>query len=202
MFEFFQKGGLLMYPLFLCSVITFAVGIERLYIFFRVRKNGTDLERIKNLTIEKKIEEALILTENYPGPVTSVIKEALKNIYKPKSLVEEAVSLKGSLELKNLNKNLHILELIGRIAPLLGLLGTVIGMVNAFRTVSSIKGAVEPSILAGGIWEALLTTVAGLFVAIPAIVLHHFFEDRVKSIAFEMKHRVTEIVNILFGADK
>jgi biopolymer transport protein ExbB len=96
-----------------------------------------------------------------------------------------------------MNENLHVLELIGRVAPLVGLLGTVLGMVNAFRTVAASQGAVDPALLADGIWEALITTVAGMCVAIPALVFHHFFEDRVKKTAFQMKHYGTEIVKLL-----
>lgn len=112
-------------------------------------------------------------------------------------MLEEAISLAGSREMVRLNRNLHILELIGRLSPLLGLLGTVLGMVAAFRNVAASRGAVDPSLLAGGIWEALITTVAGLCVAIPALVLHHLFEDRVRTFAYLMKHYGTEAVKHL-----
>jgi len=93
--------------------------------------------------------------------------------------------------------NLHIIELVGRIAPLLGLLGTVLGLVDAFMEVSEVKSAIDPSLLAGGIWEALLTTVAGMVIAIPAMVSHHFLEHRVQAFAWEMKHYGTEAVKHL-----
>jgi biopolymer transport protein ExbB len=114
-----------------------------------------------------------------------------------KELIEEEVSLAGSKELQRLHKRLHILELIGRLAPLMGLLGTVLGMVAAFRQVAGAKGVIDPSMLAGGIWEALISTVAGLCVAIPAMILHHFFEDRVNSFAYLMKHYGVEAVKHL-----
>ena len=105
--------------------------------------------------------------------------------------------MRGSSELKRLNQNLHVIELVGQLAPLLGLLGTVTGLVEAFRTVSETKSAIDPSMLAGGIWEALITTVAGLVIAIPAMVSHHFLEHRVQSFAWQRKHYGTEAVKHL-----
>ncbi len=94
--------------------------------------------------------------------------------------LEHIVSNKGVEELQRFNKNLHIMELIGRIAPMLGLSGTVIGMVSAFQAVASVKGAVDPALLAGGIWESLLTTVAGLFCGYTCIdFFYHFFEKTI-----------------------
>lgn len=191
-----------MYPLFLCSILTFTIGLERAYYYLKACRRNDIFDDVKFLTIRGETENALTIAEKSNSPVAAVLAEAIKNKDKGISAIEESVSLKGSYELKGLTKNLHILELIGRIAPLLGLLGTVLGMVNAFKTVSSVKGAVDPAILAGGIWEALLTTVAGLVVAIPALVLHHFFEDRVKTIAFQMKHCAAEIISLLTGENK
>lgn len=192
MIEFFVKGGPLMYPLLLCSVLSVALGIERAYHYFRAGRKD-DVPEVIHLLIEKgEYAQALALAELSPGPVASVLAEGLRHQGASRDLLDEVISLKGSSELKRLNKNLHILELIGRIAPLMGLLGTVIGMVAAFQQVASARGAIDPSLLAGGIWEALITTVAGLCVAIPAMILHHFFEDRVGSFAYDMKHYGTE----------
>jgi biopolymer transport protein ExbB len=197
MFELFQKGGPVMYPLLLCSVLTFAYGIERAYHFLRAQTRKETLLEILPLVEGADYGKAKAAAEKARGSVAAVLEEALRNRGKDRTFIEEAVSLKGSHELKRLNRNLHVIELSGRIAPLLGLLGTVLGMVEAFRRVSGAKGAVDPSVLAGGIWEALLTTVAGLCVAIPAIVIHHLFEDRVKATAFEMKHMATEAIALL-----
>ncbi|HLA48747.1 MAG: hypothetical protein A2W77_05420 [Nitrospinae bacterium RIFCSPLOWO2_12_39_16] len=197
MFEFFQKGGPLMYPLLLCSVLTLTFSIERAYRYARLTGRKKLVSEIKDYLLKGEHEKAIKLGEEDNGAVAAVITEAIRNKDNSIQIIEEAVSLKGSYELKKLNEHLHILELIGRMAPLIGLLGTVLGMVEAFKKVAYMKGSVDPSILAGGIWEALITTVAGLFVAIPAIVSHHFFEDRVKRFAFQMKHNGAEIINIL-----
>ena len=197
MLDFFHKGGPLMYPLFLCSVIALTFALERTYHYLRAKGKKELFAEIKILLQKRDYERALEMAKTGHGPVAAVLFEAINNRGKGVSVLEEAISLKGSHELKRLNKNLHILELIGRIAPLIGLLGTVLGMVEAFKTVSSVKGAVEPAILAGGIWEALLTTVAGLCIAIPALVIHHLFEDKVNTIVFQMKHSGAEIINLM-----
>jgi biopolymer transport protein ExbB len=116
-------------------------------------------------------------------------------------VVENKISLTGDQELKRLSKNLHLLELTGKIAPMIGLLGTVIGMVEAFRELSSVKGLVDPSLLAGGIWEALITTVAGLFVGIPALVFFHLYTNKVKATATSMKHIGEEIMSMTRGRE-
>ncbi|MBZ0157131.1 MAG: MotA/TolQ/ExbB proton channel family protein [Alphaproteobacteria bacterium] len=197
MIELFQKGGPLMYPLLLCSILALAFMLERAYHYLRSADRKELLPEILALLRKCDYEGAIRLCESVSGPVAAVLSEALKHRGRSIATMEEAISLKGSQELKKLNKNLHILELVGRIAPLLGLLGTVLGMVEAFRTISSLKGSVDPSLLAGGIWEALITTVAGLCVAIPALVAHHLFEDRVKTVAFNMKHSGAEVVALL-----
>jgi len=197
MFEFFVKGGAMMYPLLLCSIATVAYGIERFYHYARAAKGKEAPEKIHALIERGEAAEAQSIAESTPGPVAAVLAEGLRQRGADTVLMEEAISLAGGRELKRLNKNLHVLELIGRLAPLMGLLGTVMGMMEAFRQVAASKGAVDPSLLAGGIWEALITTVAGLFVAIPAMVLHHFFEDTVKEFAYLMKHYGTEAVKHL-----
>jgi biopolymer transport protein ExbB len=197
MLDFFIKGGPMMYPLLLCSIATVAYGIERVYHYARAGRAKDAPEKIHALIERGDAEQAQSIAEATPGPVAAVLAEGLRHRGVDTVLMEEAISLAGGRELKRLNKNLHVLDLIGRLAPLMGLLGTVLGMMEAFRQVAASKGAVDPSLLAGGIWEALITTVAGLFVAIPAMVLHHFFEDTVKEFAYLMKHYGTEAVKHL-----
>lgn len=197
MLEFFIKGGPLMYPILLCSILTVAYGIERGYHYVRAGRGSEAPEQIHALIEKGDFDRALTMAIAAPGPVSAVLVEGLKHRGMERELLEEHISLRGAAELQRLNRRLHILELVGRLSPLMGLLGTVLGMVAAFRQVAAAKGTVDPSLLAGGIWEALITTVAGLCVAIPALVLHHFFEDRVKTFAYFMKHYGTEAVKHL-----
>jgi biopolymer transport protein ExbB len=195
--DFLIKGGPLMYPLLLCSVATIAISIERIFHYLRAGTKSENPEKIHTLIEKGDYEKAFTLAQQSPGPVAAVFVAGLLHSGEQKELIEEEVSLAGSKELQRLHKRLHILELIGRLAPLMGLLGTVLGMVAAFRQVAGAKGVIDPSMLAGGIWEALISTVAGLCVAIPAMILHHFFEDRVNSFAYLMKHYGVEAVKHL-----
>mgnify|MGYP005845194563 CR=1 FL=1 len=188
LWEFVIKGGPLMIPLALCSVLTLVFGIERSWHYLRAGRDGGAPDRIHALIEGGEADQAMALASASAGPVAAVLAEGLRHRGEDRDMLEEAVSLRGAAELERLNRHLHVLELVGRLAPLLGLLGTVLGMVAAFRQVAGARGAVEPSLLAGGIWEALLTTVAGLSVAIPAMVLHHLFENKVRSFAYRMKH--------------
>ncbi len=199
MWDLFIKGGPLMYPLLLCSVVTVAYSLERSWHYYRAGRQAGVPEQIHALIEQGRNTEALELARQTPGPVAAVLAEGLRHAGAAREMLEEAISLKGAAELERLNQRLHIIELIGRLSPLMGLLGTVLGMVEAFRQVAASRGVVDPGMLAGGIWEALITTVAGLFVAIPAMVLHHFFEDRVRSFAYLMKHYATEAVKHLGG---
>jgi len=133
--------------------------------------------------------------------VAAIILKAHRYRQYTRDVIDNEISLRGDQELGRLGRNLHLLELIGKIAPMLGLLGTVMGMVEAFREVSLAQRAVDPSLLASGIWEALITTVAGLFVGIPALVFHHLFENKLKALAFDMKHCAEEIVSMSRGIE-
>jgi len=188
-----------MYPLLLGSVLMVAVIIERGYHFIRVKVKKKFIETIKSSIEEGNIDRAEQLAAQNSGPVAAIIYEALHLRRYTQDVVENELSIKGDQELARLNKNLHLLELIGKIAPMIGLLGTVMGMVEAFQQVAAVKNLVDPSLLASGIWEALMTTVAGLFVGIPALVFHHLYVNRVKAIAFSMKHYGAEIMSMTRG---
>ncbi|HEY7712433.1 MAG TPA: MotA/TolQ/ExbB proton channel family protein, partial [Candidatus Entotheonella sp.] len=115
--------------------------------------------------------------------------------------LEELALHQARHELQRLSQRLPLLNLIAGLAPLVGLLGTVVGMVKAFQQVAAIQGAVHPGMLANGIWEALLTTVAGLMVAIPAVIFHHVLDQRVKRYAFEMDHYGTLLIHLLCNTE-
>jgi len=197
MLDLFIRGGWVMYPLLFSSVIALGYTLERAIAYYLAGRKPESPSSIHNLIEKNEIPQALELAENSPGPVAAVLEKGLRYAGTSKEQLEEVINLQGSSELKRLNQNLHIIELVGRLAPLLGLLGTVTGLVEAFRTVSEAKSAIDPSMLAGGIWEALITTVAGLVIAIPAMVSHHFLEHRVQAFAWEMKHYGTEAVKHL-----
>lgn len=182
-----------MWPIFLCSIITVFVVLERFYFFHRSNLNVPNLlTRVKKMLIAGKLEEAERFAKSLPGPVARVvgISVHLKPRNYPPDEKEKIISQAGSNELRKLERHLRTLGIIAHISPLLGLLGTVTGMISAFMKIQELGGRVDASVLAGGIWEALITTAAGLSVAIPAMVAYHYFEGRVGEFCAQMKNAV------------
>jgi biopolymer transport protein ExbB len=189
MIVLFERGGILMYPLLLLSVLALWIFLERVYHLKRADSKAALLfDEVKILLMNGKREEAMHLARGRPGPVAAVFYALLGTPLAEKSALEEVATIQGRTELQRLTRRLSFLNLIASLTPLIGLLGTVIGMVKAFQTVATSQGVVNPSLLAGGIWEALLTTVVGLVVAIPASIFHHYLDQKVKAYAFQMNH--------------
>ena len=202
MLEFFLKGGLLMWPILLCSVIAITIILERLYHFHRARADIPNLlTRVKKMLLDGKLDEAEKLCENSHGPVARILAVGIHLRERSSKEKEKIITLAGSRELRRLEKNLRALGIIGHISPLLGLLGTVTGMIKCFMKIQELGGKVDASVLAGGIWEALITTAAGLSVAIPAIIFYHYFEGRVDNFSHQMKDAGEELLERL-GIEK
>jgi biopolymer transport protein ExbB len=193
-----DKGGVLMWPLILFSILTLWIFLERL--IHLQRANG-DAERLFATVGEQlandKPASAYPLARTFPGPVAAVFCELLLAPPQSKADLEELAMLQARQEHRRLTRRLPLLHLIAGLAPLLGLLGTVVGMVRAFQTVATAQGPVNPSTLASGIWEALLTTVAGLVVAIPALLFHHYLDQRARHFAFQVDHYGTTLIRLL-----
>ena len=169
-----------MYPIFFASIIAFAIIIERLIFFKKSKENPDDiLQAIKDLVNEKSSRKPGQMND---GPVSRMLAVGVHAKKEPLWKLEEKLAVNGREEIQGLRKNLRGLEVIATISPLMGLLGTVMGMVKAFNKVAQYKGQVDPSLLAGGIWEALLTTAAGLAIAIPIVIMLNYFERTVESI--------------------
>ena len=199
--EWMQRGGPIMYLIALTSVIGFAVVIERLYHLYRARIDTKKfMEDISGALRRNRVIEAIEMCDQSPGPIASILKAGILKHDRSKQEIKEAIEEAGLHEIPRLEKNLAILATVSNIAPLLGLLGTVTGMVKAFQVVQQKAGSlnpVAPGDLAGGIWEALLTTVFGLIVAIPAIVAYNYLVTKVDSFVLEMERSATELLNLL-----
>jgi biopolymer transport protein ExbB len=196
------KGGVFMIPIILCSIIALAIFLERLWVFRRNRILPDMLIReVGNLLTEKKISEALSLCQRVTSPISNVISAGLKRSGKGMWLVKEAIEERGGREAVILEKRVGILATIANLAPLLGLLGTVSGMIKTFNVVS-VQGVGNPSSLAGGIAEALITTAAGLCVAIPTLVCYRVLRDKAESLIFEMEENSLNIIEIMDKYDK
>ena len=197
MFKFIMKGGFLMWPILLCSVISVSIILERLYKLHRARmKIPNILSRVKSLLKEGKADEALKLCESINDPLAHILAIGIRIRKRTIEEQEKMISRAGSRIIRQLEKNLSGLAIIGNITPLLGLLGTVTGMIKAFIKIQELGGRVDASVLAGGIWEALITTAAGLSVAIPTLVAYHYFESKVDNIGARMKDGAAELLEI------
>ena len=196
--ELMGKGGVMMYPIFLASIIAFAIIIERLVFFRKCNENPDDIfAAIKDLVRNDKHPTAKF-TE---GPISRMLKVGAQARKEPRWKLEEKLTVHGQEEISELRKNLRGLEVIATISPLMGLLGTVVGMVKAFNKVAQYKGQVDPSLLAGGIWEALLTTAAGLALAIPVVIMLNYFERKVEAISFLLGKYGQHLVHHLYDEE-
>jgi len=182
------KGGVIMLPILLCSVIAVAIILERL-MYFNKRKEDPEAlyKAVREALRKKNAAKALEVCRQSRGPVAKVLETGVRNGNASKAQLEETMSMAGQEEMQNMERNIKGLEVIAAVSPLLGLLGTVIGMVQAFNQVAEFEGQINPSLLAGGIWEALLTTAAGLAVAIPTLIMMHFFDKRIDRKGFDME---------------
>ena len=197
MYQFIMKGGFLMYPIILCSIITLAILFERL---FALRRSRIIPEKfiieVSDLVRQQRMEDALTQCRLNNSSISRVLQAGISRHNKPRQQVKEAIEDVGHLEAANLERFLNILGTIAGIAPLLGLLGTVTGMIKAFSVISQ-AGIGNPQMLAGGISEALITTAAGLTVAIPAFVCFKILRSRVDKRILRMERVSIEILDLI-----
>ena len=200
MLELFAKGGVVMAILFMLSIYVSAVVLFKIYQFWKLQVNNPEFSSETSRLVKIRSWDELMLTANSSiTPLARVIESALHcraNDDLDKSAKEEELGLSGSNEIRKLEGHLKGLEMVANIAPLLGLLGTVLGMVKAFATLQQAGTQVDPSLLAGGIWEALLTTIAGLSVAIPALAAHYILDGSIE----KFRHKVEEVTTRILAA--
>ena len=199
--QLIKAGGPIMMPILLCSLFALAIVIEK-FIFFASLK--TDVPKLKKQIFEcvknNKIKEAVELCEKNPSPVAKILKAGLIKFGSSREEIKENVEDMSLYEIPRLEGRLNALATIAHISPLLGLLGTVTGMTSNFHTIEVRANSLHPVTsgdLAGGIYEALLTTVAGLFIAIPTYVAYNYFVHRVNHIILEMERAATELINFM-----
>jgi biopolymer transport protein ExbB len=199
MIELIVKGGVFMYPIIFCSIVALAVFIERIFWLRRKRIIPEDFVRqVEELIRKEKFSEAVFLCQSNISSISKIFLAGLKNAKKGMWLVKEAIEERGSREALILEKHVSILATIANLTPLLGLLGTVSGMIKTFKVIS-IQGIGNPAPLAGGIAEALITTAAGLSVAIPTLVGHRFLKDKANTLVFEMEEDSIRLVDLMEG---
>ena len=201
MWDMIQKGGPMMYLIMLSSILALGVVIERVYTLNKARVDADKfMDGIIGVLKRNKIIEAVEMCNNTPGPVAHIIKAGILKHDRSRPEIKEAIEEAAELEIPMLGRHLPILATIAHIAPLLGLLGTVTGMIKAFQVIQ-MKAAtmvpVNPGDLAGGIWEALLATIAGLSVAIPTYVAYNYLISQVDGFIYDMEKSATDLTNLL-----
>jgi biopolymer transport protein ExbB len=195
MLEIFNKGGVVMYPLLLLSIIAIGVAIERLYFLSKVKMNTKEfVEKIFLALSNNLVSEALQICETYTGAIARMLKAGLKKHQKGREEVEKAIASSGSLEVAKMERGLSLLQSVAAISPLIGFLGTVIGMIKSFESMGETGNA---SLVAIGISEALITTAAGLSVAIPASFLKNYFGNKINNYVYEMEESSLNFLNAL-----
>jgi biopolymer transport protein ExbB len=198
MIDYIQKGGLLMWPLLICSVISIAVFAERLFYLHRATIHVAEfLQGLSNLIQRRNFAEALHECAGTPGPVARVIHAAIIRHDAPRAELREIVQEAGQLEVPKLERFLGVLATLAYLTPLLGLLGTVTGMIDAFGTLNANGGYATVAELSGGIYKSLLTTAAGLVVATPTFVAYSYLSSRVNAMMHEMERAGIEVVHML-----
>lgn len=197
------KGGFMMIPLAICSVIAVAILFERLMSLRKIQINTrTFVLQVKNMLLRGRLSEAIELAKRTPGPIAKITAAGLAKHSHPREEIKDAIEAAAQTEIYLLERNLGVLGTIAAVAPLIGFLGTVTGMIKAFMQVQSLGGSVDAGVLAGGIWEALITTAAGLVVGIPALLFYNWLQSKVEHHVFEMQQSSTELMDTLLEKDQ
>ena len=197
-FKLVTQGGVFMYPLLLASVLALALSLERAIYFARVESGSAlFLQKMRGLVAESKFAETLAWLQGLSGPVPAVVEAGIKNWDQSDRVMEDSISAQSQVEVEELHKNLVVLETIVTASPLIGLLGTITGMMGVFRAVSE-KLAQSPqadtsSILAG-IGEALIATATGILVAVFCLLCHNFFQARAERQMAASQRAVNELL--------
>ncbi|OGX42810.1 MAG: hypothetical protein A3G91_00600 [Omnitrophica WOR_2 bacterium RIFCSPLOWO2_12_FULL_50_9] len=196
-----KAGGPIMAPILLCSLFALGIVIEKLIYFSLIKTNVSQFKvKVFGLVKNNKIKEAVQVCDASRSPVAKVFKAGLIRLGASRETIKESMEDASLFEIPKLESRLSALATIAHICPLLGLLGTVTGMTASFYTIqvrAASLNPVTPGDLAGGIGEALLTTVGGLMVAIPTFVAYNYCVSRVNSFILEMERGATELVNFM-----
>ena len=192
------KGGFMMIPIFLLFIITIYILIERILVINKESKspkNFTDeiITRVNN----NDINGAKLICNDTNNPIARMILKGLNKIESSLKNIETSIENVGKIEIYNLEKNLSLLATISGAAPMMGFLGTVTGMIQAFISIAQEEGAVSPKLLSSGIYEAMITTAAGLFVGIVAYLAYNYLVSRVEKLIHRMEYSTIEFIETL-----
>lgn len=192
-----EKGGIMMYPILFCSILIVGIGIERAYNLRRKNIIDTEfLKKVRNHWSWEDVHLGLQMCNSYDNALSRILKTGLLRFGGKLDEIERAIEGAGQHEASLMNSNLRVLGAVANITPMMGLLGTVFGMIKAFNVISQ-SGTGNPGLVASGISEALITTATGMVVGIPALALYHFFRGKIDRYVFEMEEISFQLVEEL-----
>jgi len=195
--DWLYRGGILMAPILVFSVVALGIFLERLWVLRRsLILPEEQLSQLENLLRKKMIPEARTYCQQHPSPLTRILFAGLQQYGNSRYLIKENMEERGKAEALELKKYIGLLHTIASVSPLLGLLGTVSGMIKVFSTIS-VEGVGDPASLATGISEALITTAAGLTVAIPTFLGQRYLAGRAERLVHMLEEYATYLLNLL-----
>ena len=198
LFEILMKGGWTMIPLIILSVWALYIFIERVLTLKKASENPEAfMDEIRNKVVAGDLEGAKLLCKQTETSLARMIEKGLHRIGSPLKNIEASIENVGKIEIYKLERNLSVLATISGAAPMIGFFGTVLGMIKAFIAIAQQEGAVSPSDLAGGIYEAMITTAAGLFVGILAYVAYNYLVTKVDKVVHNMEHSTINFIDLL-----
>lgn len=199
MLELVKAGGWLMIPIIICSIVAVAISLERLWTLNRSKLAPSNLlAEVWNNIQAGRLDSNAIKTLRRESALGLILAAGLSNSHAGRDVMKESIAEAASYVIHDMERYLNTLGTIASVAPLLGLLGTVIGMIKVFSDIM-IHGAGNAALLAGGISEALITTGAGLTVAIPALIMHRYFQRKIDTVVVTMEQEATKLVDALHG---
>jgi biopolymer transport protein ExbB len=192
------KGGFMMIPIVLSSFVAVYIFVERVLTISKANHDpDAFIGRIKELVQKGDINGAKLLCAQFDSPIARMIEKGVARIGSPLKNIEASIENVGKIELFKLEKNLPILATVSGAAPMMGFLGTVIGMVEAFIAIAQEEGSVSPKLLSSGIYTAMITTVAGLVVGILAYLAYNYLVTRVSKVVHRMEYSSIEFIDLL-----
>lgn len=199
MFELVKNGGWLMLPIILCSIGAMAIIGER---FWNLQKNKILppelVPQVWNLAKSSQLDANVVRRLKISSPLGAILAAGLLNSHHGRQIMKESIEEAGRQVVHDLERFLNTLGTIASVTPLLGLLGTVVGMIKVFSAIM-VHGVGDPGILAGGISEALITTAAGLTVAIPSLIFHRHFERLIDDYVLKMEEEALKLIDVMHG---
>ena len=196
--ELAVKGGFMMIPIILSSFVAVYVFVERVLTVNKANQSpDAFIGRIKEMVLKGDIQGARLLCSQFDSPIARMIEKGVSRIGSPLKNIEASIENVAKIELFKLEKNLAWLATVSGAAPMMGFLGTVIGMVEAFIAIAQEEGSVSPKLLSSGIYTAMITTVAGLIVGIMAYLAYNYLVTRVSKVVHKMEYSSIEFIDLL-----